>query len=765
MNRTTVTVNENLLVGMALVTTILFMFLGNVRAAVIAAINIPLALLFAFGVLYVRGKSANLLSIGAVDFGIIVDSTVIIVESVYRALSHGHEKNVSIGKRIAHAAGGVQKSLVYATAVMVFALLPLFTMTGPEGQIFGPMADTYAFAIGGALVLSLTVSPVLCFLFLRGLKAKPDNRFVRGMEWLYRTQLRGLLAVRWIVAAGFIAALVATGTVAATMGREFMPELEEGGMLIRGTFPVSASFDNVVERSREFRCLLQNYSEIRVIPTALGRPNDGTDTGGYYLLQANLPLRPHEEWPIDPQRGRRRNKQELIADITADLGERFPAVQFDFSQIIRDNVLEALSGVKGANSIKIYGPDLETLESTGMQARDALNAIPGIENASVYRNQGQSNYEFPIDRQKCARWNVSAADVQAVIQSAVGGKAVTEMQEGEKTFDITIRWPERLRGDEQAILNIPLPLGNQITSDTRLAMAGTPTSGGALGLSPTGSMMALPASTGNAFNAVPAAVQTPTRRLGDLVTPLNSKGQPDPNGSFVRPGASTIYREQGERLIAIKFEVHGRDLAGGVTDARKNVEPLIHPPYRSEWSGEFQQMEAAERRLAGTFSLSMLVIVIIIYLAFRSFLDAGVVLANVLAMMIGGVWALKFAGLYFNISAAVGFISILGVAVMNGLLLVSTFNGLRAKGADLNHALVEGTSKLIRPILMTALAAMLGLLPAALSHEMGSECQKPLAVVVVGGMISTILCLNLVPVLYSFYGRRTPPAGAGDFSH
>ncbi|AMV20522.1 efflux RND transporter permease subunit [Planctomyces sp. SH-PL14] len=765
IDRTTVTVHENLVVGMALVTAILIMFLGNVRAAVIAAINIPLALLFAFGVLFLRGKSANLLSIGAVDFGIIVDSTVIIVESVYRGLTHDDAHGLTLAQRITKSAGAVQRSLVYATAVMVCALLPLFTMTGPEGQIFGPMADTYAFAIGGALVLSLTVSPVLCFLILRNVKPKPDNFVVRSIDWLYRVQLQGLLATRWLVAAGFLAAVVATGATAATMGREFMPELEEGGLLVRGTFPVNISFDEVVRHGTEFRRFIQSFSEIRVIPTTVGRPNDGMDTGGYYLLQANLPLRAQEEWPVDKTRGRRRTKKELIADITVGLEERFPGVPWDFSQIIRDNVLEALSGVKGENSIKIYGPDLDVLENTGMEVRDTLNMVAGVQNASVYRNQGQSNLEFYVDRQKCARWNVSAADVQSVIQSAVGGKAVTDMVEGEKTFDVTIRWPERLRADEQAILNIPIPVGNTLRADNQFAMGNTPISGASIGLTSTGNVMKLPSATGSSFNAPSLDFDVPSRRVGDLVTPLGENGLPDPKASFVRPGASTIYREQGDRLIAIKFEVRGRDLASGVAEARSKIEPMIHPPYRAEWSGEFQQMEAAERRLAGMFALSMILIALVIYLAFRSFLDAAVVLANILAMVIGGVWALKFAGLYFNISAAVGFISILGVAVMNGLLLVSTFNGMRAKGIDLRETLLEGTGKLVRPILMTALAAMLGLLPAALSTAMGSECQKPLAVVVVGGMISTILCLNLVPVLYSFYGKRTPPEGAGDFAH
>ncbi len=765
IDRTTETVHENLVVGMALVTAILIMFLSNVRAALIAAINIPLALLFAFGVLYARGKSANLLSIGAVDFGIIVDSTVIIVESIFRGLSHGEQASLPLSQRIVTAASHVQRSIVFATAVMVCALLPLFTMTGPEGQIFGPMADTYAFALGGALILSLTVSPVLCLLFLRNVASKPDNWFVRSIEWLYQWQLRVFVAARWLVLLSFVGVAVVTGYVAANQGREFMPELEEGGLLVRGTFPVNVSLETVVERARQFRSTIQRFEEFRVIPTTVGRPNDGTDTGGYYLMQANLPLRPQEEWPIHPRTGHHRSKAELIAEISAELEQSFPGIEWDFSQIIRDNVLEALSGVKGENSIKIYGPDLDTLEKTGMLVRDTLSAISGVQNASVFRNQGQSNLEFPIDRQKCARWNVSAADLQAVIQSAVGGKSITEMNEGEKTFDVTIRWPQRLRSDEQSILNIPVPVGNSVVGSMQSSSGENPGGRASVDVSPTGTGVASPSVTGGTLNAPSLSPGVSIRRLADFVTPLNDRGELDPNGSFLRPGASTIYREQGQRLIAIKFEIRGRDLAGGVAEARSHVEPLIRPPYTAEWSGEFQQMEQAESRMARMFALSMILICLMLYLAFRSFLDAGVVLANVVAMGIGGVWALKFAGLYFNISAAVGFISILGVAVMNGLLLVSTFNGMRARGIDLSDAIQKGTGKLVRPIVMTALAAMLGLLPAAISTKMGSESQKPLAVVVVGGMLSTILFLNLVPVLYSFYGRRTPPEGAGDLSH
>jgi len=760
INLTTETVHENLLLGMGLVTAILLMFLSNVRVALIVAINIPLALLFAFGVLFLRGKSANLLSIGAVDFGIIVDSTVILVESIYRHLASGEHSDRPIDQRVARAAGEVERSLFFSTIIMVCALLPLFTMKGPEGQIFGPMADTYAFALAGALLLALTVSPVLCCLFLRRLPPVRDNALVRFLRWAYLGQLMVLLKLRWLALLGFLLMLGVTGVVVANMGREFMPELEEGNLYIRGTFPINIAFDEVGARSREVRRLLRGYPEVTAIVPQVGRPDDGTDPTGYYNMEIFVPLKPPKDWPAVLELGRPRTKDELVKAMNDDLNRHFPGVDWDFSQIIRDNVMEALSGVKGENSIKVFGPDLDKLEELAEKIKEKLAAVKGVDNAGVFRIQGQSNLEFPVDRRQCARWNVSVADVENVIAAAVGGKAATQMTEGGKTFDITIRFPESLRNNEQAILNIPVEVtGNQVAG----AMVGVTDPGR---VSPTGTMVSLPSLTGRVDNSPSLPGGTvPRRRLGDLVTPLDAKGRPDENGSFLKPGASTIYREQGQRLIAIKFAVRGRDLASTVAEAKKHVEPLLQLPYRAEWSGEFQEMEEAEERLAKVFAVSLVLIVILLYMAFRSILDAAVVLANVLAMAVGGVWALKVVGLNFNISAAVGFISILGVAVMNGLLFVSAFNRLRAKGVELGEALLEGTGYLVRPVTMTALAAILGLLPAALSTKIGSQSQRPLAIVVVGGMLLTLVLMNLVPVLYSFYGRRTPPAGAGELGH
>jgi cobalt-zinc-cadmium resistance protein CzcA len=765
INVTTETVHENLLLGLCLVTAILLMFLSNVRVALIVAINIPLALLFAFGVLYLRGRSANLLSIGAVDFGIIVDSTVILVESIYRHLSDPRRVNESVHDRVISGAAEVERSLFFSTIIMVCALLPLFTMKGPEGQIFGPMADTYAFALGGALLLALTVSPVLCSLLLKRLKPARANLLVRSLRWFYLMQLRFLLKVRWLALLGFLLLLGGTAFMAVNMGREFMPELEEGNLWVRGTFPINISFDEVSARCREVRRLLRNYPQVEVVVPAIGRPDDGTDPTGYYNVEIFVPLKPFKQWPKDPKLGRPPTKEELVKTMNDDLDAHFPGVDWDFSQVIRDNVMEALSGVKGENSIKVFGPDLDKLEELADKIKDVLAKVPGVDNAGVFRIQGQSNLEFPVDRQKGARWNVKAADLQSVLSAAVGGKAATQMIEGGKTFDITVRFPPNRRQSEEKILEIPVEVGNQVAAGGPSSNP-TPVSGSAAGLSPTGSALAYPSITGRADNAVALpGSDVPRRRLGDLVTPTDSKGRSDPNGSFVKPGASTIYREQGQRLIAIKFAVRGRDLASTVADAKSKVDPLVQLPYRAEWSGEFQEMEEAEHRLVKVFGLSLVLICVLLYMAFHSILDGAVVFANVLAMGVGGVWALKIVGLNFNISAAVGFISILGVAVMNGLLFVSAFNRLRANGRELKAALIHGTEELVRPVTMTALAAILGLLPAAISTKIGSQSQRPLAIVVVGGMLMTLVLMNLVPVLYSFYGKRTPPEGAGQMGH
>jgi cobalt-zinc-cadmium resistance protein CzcA len=758
---TTETVQENLLVGMALVTVVLLMFLNNIRTAIIIAINVPLALLFAFSMLYLRGKSANLLSIGAVDFGIIVDSSVIMVENIYRHLRSGVDGERPIRKRIVAAAGEIQRSLWYSTAIMVCAFLPLFTMAGPEGQIFGPMADTYAFALAGALLLAVTLSPVLCSLLLGHLKPRGDNFVVRWLQGIYNRQLRRCMQHRWLTLVVFAAVIAVTLAILPFLGREFMPELEEGNLYIRGTFPLNSSLEETVRRSRLARDIMKKYPELETILAQIGRPDDGTDATGFFNAEFFVPLRPQSQWPVPPGGSRRRTKPELVAAMSRELDQTLIGVDWSFSQNIRDNVMEALSGVKGENSVKIIGPDLAELERLGDKALQAVSGVRGVVDAGVFHIMGQSNLEFPIDRQRCARWGVNVADVQDVIATAVAGKSVSQMIEGERSFDIALRWPERLRGDESAILNIPVDVTrNVVSSGTAPSLSATPVTGAAGGPSATGSSAALPAVTGASGNApLNDLSRTPRRRLGDLVTPLGPDGRLDPRGSFVQPGASEIYREQGQLLIAIKFGVRGRDLASVVAEAQKKIAPLIKPPYRMVWSGEFQEMEEANARLMVVIPLATAAVIVLLYLAFRSLVDVFIVLSNVAALCCGGIWALLLTQTNFSISAAVGFISIFGVGVMNGLLLVSSFHRLRLVGLPMEEAIAEGAAQRLRPMMMTTLTAIFGLVPAALSTRIGAQSQQPLAIVVIGGMTMALL-LNqyLTPVLYSIFRRKPPSA-------
>ncbi|HXT59179.1 MAG TPA: efflux RND transporter permease subunit [Pirellulales bacterium] len=774
---TTETVHENLIVGMVLVSLILLMFVSNVRSALIVAINIPLALLFAFAILYLRGKSANLLSIGAVDFGIIVDSSVIMVENIYRHISSGEYSDLPLKERILRASREVERSLFFTTAIMVCAFLPLFTMQGPEGQIFGPMADTYAFALGGALILALTVAPVLCLLLFKNLQPVPDNFLVRYLKSGYLRNLDFCLRYRWATLGVMIALVAFTGAMLPLLGREFMPELEEGNLWVRATLPINISLDAASAKADIARKIMQKYPEIEVVVAQTGRPDDGTDPTGFYNVEFFLPLKPRGEWPAvkdaDGWEGwfaakRPRTKLELIAEMNEELAKNIAGVNWNFSQNIRDNVMESLSGVKGDNSIKIFGPDLDELERLAEEAKTRLTSISGIANVGVFRVKGQPNLEIPVDPKKCNYWGVTVNDVEDFVEIAVGGKPFSRMIEGEKRFDITLRWPDELRSNVQAILDIPVDVSNnQTTTDAAPNVGETSVSSASRGLSTNGTSEKMPSLTGSLFGGTFNNFdKAPRRRLRDLVTPLNDQGALDPNGRFVRSGASTIAREQGARLIAIKFSVRGRDLAGAVAEAQGKTADLFKSPYRAEWSGEFQEMQEAEHRLMYIIPVSLAMIYVLLYLAFRSLLDAVLVFSNVVALSLGGIWALLITGTNFSISAAVGFISIFGVAVMDGLLLISYFNQMRFHGLPLREAIMQGAEKRVRPVMMTALTAIFGLLPAALSTRIGAQTQRPLAIVVVGGMISTLfLTRYLMPVLYSFYGHREPSAEAGQMAH
>jgi cobalt-zinc-cadmium resistance protein CzcA len=764
---TTETVTENLLIGIGLVTLILLLFLSNVRTAVIVAINIPLALLFAFAVLFLRGKSANLLSIGAVDFGIIVDSSVIIAENIYRSLTSGENAALPLKERILRSTREIERALLFSTLIMVCAFIPLFTMSGPEGQLFGPMAQTYAFSLVGALFLAMTLTPVLCLLFFKHLQPTPDNFLVRFLKTRYLWQLQVCLKYRWTTVFVLGSLIVGTTCLVPYLGHEFMPELEEGNLWIRGTAPLNITLERQVELSKQARALMATYPEVESIVAQLGRPDDGTDTGGFFNSEYFVPLRREKDWPhLVEQTGwrrwlfggtRARTKGEIVGAMNAELERKLPGVSWNFSQNIRDNVLEALSGIKGDNSLKIFGPDLNQLEVLATKAKNLLHEIPGIDNVGVFHIRGQSHLEFRVDPEKCEKWGVMTADVNNVVASALGAKAMSSMVEGEKLFDIAVRWPKWRRGSESSILDIPVDISNNTVVQNP---------GPGVVPSAFGSGVALPSPKGGLADTSNPINNTPRLRLRDLVTPVGEDGAPEPDGQFVRHGASDIHRENGNRMIAIKFSVRGRDLGSAVNEARARTKELFQAPYRAVWSGEFEEMEDAEGRLLVIIPLALGLVFLLLYLAFGSLLDVAAILSNVVALLLGGIWALLLTGTNFSISAAVGFISIFGVAVMDGLLMTSYFNAHRGQGLPLHQAILEGAGKRVRPMMMTDLTALLGLLPAAISTRIGAQTQRPLAIVVVGGMITTLLLTRyLMPVLYSFYGHREPRAGTAHLAH
>ncbi len=701
---TTHNVLHNLIVGMALVVAVLFIFLGDLASAGIVALMIPLALLFSVSVLYVQGKSANLLSIGAVDFGIIVDSSVIIVENIYRHITaHGANRSRPLIDRIAEASHEIEKALFFSTAIIVCAFIPLFAMSGPEGALFGPMANTYAFAILGALILALTLAPVLCSFLFHNKKEEADTIIDRIMKQRYLRALNRVLNHRYSTLAVMGGLMVFTATLIPGLGGEFMPQLEEGNLWIRALLPRTVSLEGAARMAPRLREVIASIPEIKGVMSHVGRPDDGTDVTSFFNLEFNAPLKPMEQW-------RKGMTREKIQDELMVKFREFPSINFNFSQLIRDNVEEALSGVKGANSVKLFGTDLAVLEEAGQRTVAVLRTVRGIENVGLFHIVGQPNLEIVIDRRECARYGVNVADVESAVQVAIGGRAFSQMVEGEKVYDIVLRLPLDRRDDPTVISRIPI--------DTPPGAGGQP------------------------------GVRIP---LGQLV-----KINPH------KPGAAYIYRENNRRFIPIKFSVRNRDLASAIAEAQRKVDDPVHGAqlpkgYEIEWSGEFAQMQEANGRLLWMVPLSIALIMILLYTAFNSLKDALLVMANVVAATMGGVWALRLTGTPFSISAAVGFISIFGVAVQDGVLLISYFNQMRAEGIPVREAVMRGAELRVRPVVMTSLTAALGLLPAALANTIGSQAQKPLAIVVVGGMLVTLfLTRYLMPVLYSFFPAPAP---------
>ena len=695
---TTHNVLHNLVVGMALVVAVLFVFLGDFASAGIVAIMIPLALLFSITVLYFRHESANLLSIGAVDFGIIVDSSVIIVENIHRHLTSEHsDRSRPLIDRIIDASNEIEHALFYSTTIIICAFIPLFSMSGPEGALFGPMANTYAFAILGALLLALTLAPVLCSFFFRNKAHSHDTLVDRIMKKRYLRNLDRVLSHRYLTMAVMGGLLAATGLMIPTLGGEFMPQLEEGNLWIRAILPRTVSLEAASQMAPKLREVIAETPEVRGVMSHVGRPDDGTDVTSYFNVEFNVPLRPMEEWRPGMTR-------EKIQEEMAERFKAFPGVNFNFSQLIRDNVEEALSGVKGSNSVKLFGNDIQALEDAGQRVVNVLRDVPGIEDVGLFHIVGQPNLEIEIDRAACARHGINISEVEKAVQVAIGGRAFSQMVEGEKLYDIVLRLPPGLRDDPEVISRV---------------------------------MIDVPGRGDSAGYRVP---------LAQLATIHAHK-----------PGASYIYRENNRRYIPIKFGVRGRDLASAIKEAQQKVDDpqtgaRLPRGYSVVWSGEFAQMQQANARLMWIVPLAIGLIMVLLYMAFNSVKDALLVMANVVAAIMGGIWALKVTGTPFSISAAVGFISIFGVAVQDGVLLISYFNQMRAAGLPVRSAIMHGAELRVRPVVMTSLTAALGLLPAAMAHSIGSQAQKPLAIVVVGGMLVTLfLTRYLMPVLYSFF--------------
>ena len=682
---TTHTVLENLLLGMGLVSVVLLLFLGHVRAAVITALNIPMALMIAFCGLVGTGTSANLISLGAVDFGIVVDSTVIMMENIFRHVgSHGRG---TITDRVLSAAREVATPMTFSTLIIGVAFLPLFTMTGVSGVIFAPMARTYALAIGGAIVLALTLTPVLASKLIPANAEEKENFLMRTIHRVYNPALAAVLRKPRLTLGIGVIPLIACIALFPFLGGEFMPKLEEGNFWIRATLPMSVNLDQSGKYVERMRAILRKCPEVTTVVSQVGRPDDGTDVSGFANIEFFAPLKPFDEWP------RGLTKEKLTDELNKELSAAFPDVVFNFSQMISDNVEEAVSGVKGENSVKVFGPRIADNEKIAAQMSDVLEKVRGIHDLGTFHSLGQPSIKIVPDRLACARYGLNTGDVGNVIQAAIGGRAVTQVFEGEKRFDVVVRWMEPYRSSVEAIREI-----NVTTAD---------------------------------------GSNVPLGQIAKI---------------SIEDGASIVYREDGQRYTPVKFSVRGRDLASTIEEARKKIDEQVHLPYDThlEWSGEINELKEAQARLMIIVPITLLVIALLAYSAVRTFADTLIVLVNIPVACAGGLLALLLTRQSFSVSAAMGFISIFGIAIQDAILVVTYFQRLRdVDGLPIADAAREAAEKRLRPVLMTTLVAALGLLPAAISNGIGAQTQKPLAIVVIGGalMLAVLTRLMQPPIL------------------
>ena len=689
------TVLHNLTEGMILVSIILFLFLGNIRGALIVAATIPFSLLFASICLDLRHIPANLLSLGALDFGMVVDGAVVMVENIVRHLGYKSEDGKTPSERISEASHEVQRPVFYAIAIIITAYLPIFTLQRVEGRLFHPMAWTVAFALLGALIFSIVIAPVLASFAFRKGASEWHNPVMAFAIDRYRVAVRWAIRHR-AVTIGVVLIMVGVGNYLAfsgAIGSEFLPHLDEGALWVRGTLAPSTGPDEGIRVANQARIILCSFPEVPQCTSQVGRPDDGTDTTGFFNTEFFVDLKQKENWrPVFHE-----NKDELIAAMQREL-DKIPGVTWGFSQPIEDNMEEAVSGVKGALATKIYGDDLKVLEAKSDEVANVMRGIRGIEDLGVFRVLGQPNLNVTVDRAACARYQINVSDVQDAIQTAVGGNALTQVLKGEARYDLTLRYLPQYRSTEDAIENIRL-------------------------LSPTGERVSL-------------------AQLCKI---------------SVTDGASEVYREGNRRYVAIKYSVRGRDLGSTVEEAIKKVDEQVKLPtgYSLKWEGEYASQKRANARLLIVLPITILIIFILLYTMFKSFKWALLIMVNVAIAPIGGLLALWFTGTNFSVSSGVGFLALFGVSVQTGVIMLEYINQLRARRFTVEDAAVEGAVLRLRPIMMTMLVATLGLLPAALSHAIGSDSQRPFAIVIVGGLIAAlIMSVFLLPTLYVWVARE-----------
>ncbi|CCD88543.1 putative cation/heavy metal efflux system protein [Bradyrhizobium sp. ORS 285] len=710
IDTTTHTVLHNMVVGIGLIVLLQWVFLGNLRSALIVGATIPFALFFAVIILVLRGESANLLSVGAIDFGLIVDATVIMVEAIFRRLtqttplSEAEESHISpetmMGMKshaILSAAADVSRSIFFAAAIIIAAFLPLFTLSGVEGNIFGPMARTYAYALAGGLLATFTVTPALSAIILPAHVEETETRLMRMLHAIYAPVLRWAVGNRNLVMTGAIGLVLLTVVVGRLLGLEFLPKLEEGNLWIRATLPPTISLQEGNSYVNEMRKMIRARPEVEAVVSQHGRPDDGTDAAGFFNAEFFAPLKPVKDWPGT------KDKDQLTAELLKQLDDRFPGVEFNFSQYLQDNVSEAVSGVKGENSIKLYGNDLQALTDTANKIKQVLSTVQGVTDLAVFTSLGQPTVQIDIDRAKAARYGLAPGDINATIKVAIGGDTAGDLYEpgSDRHFPIMVRLAPEYRKSAEAIENL------------RIGAQGP-----------------------NGITQIP---------LSEVAT------------IKLVSGAAYIYREQQERYLPIKFSVRERDLGSAIQEAQQKVADQVQLPPGShlEWVGEFGNLQDAIKRLSIVVPISLALIGVLLWFNFGSMADTLLAMSVIPMAIFGGVVGLVLTGIPFSVSAAIGFIALFGIAVMDGIIILSQFNQLIDEGVDRIEAVIRTGELQLRPVLMTCVVAGIGLLPAALSSGIGSQVQKPLAIVVVTGMmLAPMVILITLPVLISLFSRR-----------